>query len=36
MVYLKTANSQDNMSFAFSREKDLVKILKNQKVNVIN
>lgn len=36
MVYLKTANSQDNMNFAFSREKDLVKILKNQKVNVIN
>lgn len=36
MVYLKTANSQDNMSFAFSKEKDLVKMLKNQKVNVIN
>lgn len=36
MVYFKTANSQDNMSFSFSKEKDLVKILKNQKVNVIN
>ena len=36
MVYLKTANSQDNMSFIFSKEKDLVKILKNQKINVIN
>lgn len=36
MLYLKTANSQDNMNFAFSREKNLVKILKNQKVNVIN
>lgn len=36
MVYLKTANSQDNMSFAFAKEKDLVKILENQKVNVIN
>lgn len=36
MVYLKTANSQDNMNFAFAKEKDLVKLLKNQKVNVIN
>lgn len=36
MVYLKTANSQDNMNFAFAKEKDLVKILRNQKVNVIN
>ena len=36
MVYLKTANSQDNMSFAFAKERDLVKMLKNQKVNVIN
>ncbi len=36
MVYLKTANSQDNMSFAFAKEKELVKMLKNQKVNVIN
>lgn len=36
MVYLKTANSQDNMFFAFAKEKDLVKILRNQKVNVIN
>ena len=36
MLYLKTANSHDNMNFAFSREKNLVKILKNQKVNVIN
>lgn len=36
IVYLKTANSQDNMSFVFSKEKDLVKILKNQKINVIN
>lgn len=36
MVYLKTANSQDNMSFAFAKEKELVKLLKNQKVNVIN
>lgn len=36
MVYLKTANSQDNMNFAFDKEKDLVKILRNQKVNVIN
>lgn len=36
MVYLKTANSQDNMNFAFAKEKDLVRLLKNQKVNVIN
>lgn len=36
MVYLKTANSQDNMNFAFAKEKELVKMLKNQKVNVIN
>ena len=36
MVYFKTANSQDNMSFAFAKEKDLVRLLKNQKVNVIN
>lgn len=36
MVYLKTANSQDNMNFAFAKEKDLVRMLKNQKVNVIN
>lgn len=36
MVYFKTANSQDNMSFIFAKEKELVKILKNQKVNVIN
>ena len=36
MVYLKTANSQDNMSFAFKKEKDLVRILKKQKVNTIN
>lgn len=36
MVYFKTANSQDNMSFTFAKEKNLVKILKNQKVNVIN
>lgn len=36
MVYLKTANSQDNMNFAFTKEKDLVRLLKNQKVNVIN
>ena len=36
MVYLKTANSQDNMNFAFAKEKDLVRLLKNQRVNVIN
>lgn len=36
MVYLKTANSQDNMNFAFAKEKDLVRLLRNQKVNVIN
>lgn len=36
MVYLKIANSQDNMNFAFAKEKDLVRLLKNQKVNVIN
>ena len=36
MVYFKTANSQDNMSFAFAKEKELVKLLRNQKVNVIN
>ncbi len=36
MVYLKTANSQDNMSFDFKKEKDLVRILKKQKVNTIN
>lgn len=36
MVYLKTANSQDNMFFAFAKEKELVRLLKNQRVNVIN
>lgn len=36
MVYLKTANSQDNMNFAFAKEKELVRLLKNQRVNVIN
>ena len=36
MVYFKTANSQDNMSFTFAKEKELVKLLKNQKINVIN
>lgn len=36
MVHLKTANSQDNMSFDFKKEKDLVRILKKHKVNAIN
>ncbi|WP_311491355.1 hypothetical protein [uncultured Anaerococcus sp.] len=36
IINFKTANSQDNMRFSFAKEKDLVKILKNQKVNVIN
>ena len=36
MVHFKTANSQDNMSFAFKKEKELVRILKKQKINTIN
>ena len=36
MVYLKTANSQDNMSFDFEKEKDLVKLIKREKINIIN
>ena len=35
-VNFKEANAQDNMRFAYKKEKDLIKLLKGQKVNVIN
>ena len=36
IVNFKEANAQDNMRFAYKKEKDLIKLLKGQKVNVIN
>ena len=36
IVNFKTANSEDNMRFNFKKEKDLVRILKKQKINTIN
>lgn len=36
IVNFKTANSVDNMRFSFKKEKDLVRILRKQKINTIN
>lgn len=36
IVNFKSANSADNMRFDFKKEKDLVRILKKEKINTIN
>lgn len=36
IVNFKSANSVDNMRFDFKKEKDLVRILKREKINIIN
>ena len=36
IVNFKTANSVDNMRFSFKKEKDLVRILRKEKINTIN
>lgn len=36
IVNFKTVNSVDNMRFSFKKEKDLVRILRKEKINTIN
>ena len=36
IVYFKTANSEDKMRFDFNKEKYLIRLLKREKINIIN